>query len=616
MRRAIPIVVFLAAFLAFLPVLQNDFVDWDDDVLFLNNPDYRGLGIEQISWMFTHAKLGHYQPITWLTHGLDYCLWGMNPIGYHLSNLIYHAACAVMVYFLAIRVFKIAASHSAFRIPQSEFSLRLTAALAALLFALHPLRVESVAWITERRDLVCTLFLIPAVLCYLRYAAGPGDPILWYLASLVFYTLSLLSKAWGITLPIVLLIIDVYPLQRLALNPRAIIATPNRQALVDKLPFAALAFLAAQMAAFTQTAAGMETLEAHTPLQRIAQACYGLVFYLAKSLLPIRLNPIYELPIPFNPLAPRFVAAAVILVILVGLLFRLRKRFPALAATFAIYAVILSPVLGFAQTGRQLVADRYSYLACIPFAILAAAVSFHSAFRVDFTRRGGHSAFVSVAILGMLGVLSWRQCHVWRNSTTLWNHVIALDPESCSARNNLGFLLTKENRFEEAAALFQSCLDRRPDDPLTLMNLGAAQKALGQTGLAIENYRRALALRPKDTERLLMLAQAFIDTGDFRRAVEAARLAIDADAAEPRAHYAAGQALSHLSDVPAALPYLRKTIELLEPGLVSQPRDPRTDLRAAMYANACAILSEYFEKQRDFDQAAIYRDKSLRLRGL
>ena len=119
MRIATPIIIFLASFLAFLPALQNDFVDWDDDVLFLNNPDYRGLGIDQITWMFTHAKLGHYQPITWLTHGLDYCLWGMNPFGYHLSSLIYHAACAVLVYLLSIRIFNIAAVNSTFHIPNS-----------------------------------------------------------------------------------------------------------------------------------------------------------------------------------------------------------------------------------------------------------------------------------------------------------------------------------------------------------------------------------------------------------------------------------------------------------------------------------------------------------------
>jgi protein O-mannosyl-transferase len=602
MRVAIPIIVFVVAILAFLPALQNDFVDWDDDALFLNNPDYRGLGIDQITWMFTHAKLGHYQPITWLTHGLDYCLWGMNPFGYHLSNLIYHAACAVLVYFLAVRIFILSTTHSA-------FSLKLAAALAALLFALHPLRVESVAWVTERRDLVCTLFLIPAVLCYLRYAAGPGDPLLWYCAALVLYVFSLLSKAWGITLPAVLLILDLYPLRRLKLGPRVLFIKSNLSVLLEKIPFAITAFLTAQMALHVQSFAGMESLTAHTPIQRLAQAAYGLIFYIAKSLVPINLNPIYEFPIPFDPFAPRFIIAAIILVTLVATVIALRRRIPSLLAACAIYAVILSPVLGFTQTGPQLVADRYSYLACIPLALLAASVLIrYSALRIQHV-------CLAIAVLLVLSILTWRQCRVWRNSHTLWQHSIALDPHSCNARSNLGFLLTREKRFDEAAVLFQSCLDRRPDDPLFLMNLAAAQKALGQTGLAIDSYRRALALRPKDTERLLMLAQAFIDTGDLRRAVEAARLAIETDPAEPRAHYAAGQALSRLGDVSAATQYLKKTIELLEPRL-PPGLDPNTDLRAAMHANACAILSEYFEKQRDFDQAAIYRDKSMRLRGL
>ncbi len=617
LRLILPAAVFVISFAAFLPALKGQFVNWDDDILFVNNQAYRGLGIAQIEWMFSYSVLGHYQPITWLTHGADYCLWGMNPFGYHLTNLLFHAACAVFVYLLAVRILRCST------VADDESTLRLAAAFAALLFAIHPLRVESVAWVTERRDLVCTFFLIPSVLCYLRYAVGPSrpgrldeasDPMLWYIASLVLFAMSLLSKAWGMTLPVVLLVLDVYPLRRLRLDPRALFSKPNRGALSEKLPYAVLAFLAAKIALMVQSFAGMETLAAHTPLQRLAQACYGLVFYVAKTLLPTALNPIYEFPVPFNPFGLRFVVAAVALVGLVAIIVALRRRLPSLMVAFAVYAIILSPVLGITQTGPQLVADRYSYLACIPFAILAAATgcALDRKFGPGVLRR---LAPVPLAILLLLAVLTWRQCGVWRDSSSLWRHAVTLDPDSCNARNNLGFLLAQQGRHQEALLLFQFCVQRRPDKPLFQCNLAAAEKELGFTSQALEHVRRALDLRPPDVERLLMIAQGLADLGDDRRSLQAARLAIDADPADARCHFAAGQALFRLGDVAAASESLIKAVELFDRKFPPGAIDPRTEPQAGLYKTACAILSDYFEKKRDYDQAAIYRDKGFRTLG-
>ncbi|MFQ5804550.1 MAG: hypothetical protein ACE5JQ_16800, partial [Candidatus Methylomirabilales bacterium] len=207
----LPVLIIAATFTAFLPALQNEFVDWDDTTNLVENPNYRGLGLKQLQWMFTTVLTGHWIPLTWVTFGLDYLLWGMNPVGYHLTNLLLHTANALVFYFLALRLLRLAT-----RGP-GEITLRLGAGASALFFALHPLRVESVAWATERRDVLSGLFFLLTILTYLKAgeAKEHGHRRRWLAGSVGLYALALLSKAIVMTLPFVLVILDVYPLRRL-----------------------------------------------------------------------------------------------------------------------------------------------------------------------------------------------------------------------------------------------------------------------------------------------------------------------------------------------------------------------------------------------------------------
>src|SRR5213593_4610372 len=208
----VPSLIALVTFAAFLPALQNQFVSWDDPENFLDNAHYRGLGWSQLRWMWTTHQ-GHYIPLTWMTLGLDYLLWGMNPVGYHLTNLLLHMANAAVFYAIGVRLLGAAKPDEANGVRE-----KLGAAVAALLFAVHPLRVESVAWATERRDVLCGLFYLLAVLAYLRAWRGPADGAVarrWYWSSVVLFALALLSKAMAMTLPVTLLILDIYPLRRL-----------------------------------------------------------------------------------------------------------------------------------------------------------------------------------------------------------------------------------------------------------------------------------------------------------------------------------------------------------------------------------------------------------------
>src|SRR3989441_64417 len=209
-RWLVPLLVVLCTLAAFLPTLQNHFVNWDDDKNFLDNHHYRGLTWQQLSWMWT-THLGHYIPLTWMTLGMDYLLWGMNPVGYHLTSLLLHATSAVVFFFLARRFLTLALPRASGR----GHALTVSAGFAALVFAIHPLRVESVAWVTERRDVLSGLFFLLTILVYLRSCERPELGRWRYGLSVALFGCALLSKSMAVSLPVVLLILEVYPLRRL-----------------------------------------------------------------------------------------------------------------------------------------------------------------------------------------------------------------------------------------------------------------------------------------------------------------------------------------------------------------------------------------------------------------
>jgi len=241
----VPVIVALLTGAAFLPALQNGFV-WDDNNNFLLNPHYRGLGVDELRWMFTAFHLGHYIPLTWLTLGLDYLLWGMDPAGYHLTNILLHMATAVAFYFLTIQLLCLATGS----VGEGK-AVWVGAAFAALIFAVHPLRVESVVWITERRDVLSGLLYVLTILAYLRAIDRVGRGVRWYWVSVVLFACALLSKSIAVSVPVVLLILDVYPLRRLG-GPVGWWSASARQAYREKIPFVLLAGVASAVAFATE----------------------------------------------------------------------------------------------------------------------------------------------------------------------------------------------------------------------------------------------------------------------------------------------------------------------------------------------------------------------------
>jgi len=493
-RWLAPLLVALFTLAAFLPALQNQFVNWDDKDNFLDNPHYRGLGWTHLRWMWT-THLGHYIPLTWMTLGLDYLLWGMNPVGYHLTSLLLHAANAVVFFFVVRRILTRALPS----LSERGHALAVSAGFAALVFAIHPLRVESVAWATERRDVLSGLFYLVTILVYLRACEGEERGRRWYSLAVATFVLALLSKSMVVNLPIVLLILDVYPLRRLG-GFVGWWSEPARRIYIEKIPFVLLAAAASAIAVMAQSSVHAAASLAQLSVPgRLAVAAYGLGFYPRKMVVPVNLSPLYELPRTVDPMAPPFILSYALVLAIMAIVLALRRRVPGLPAAWVAYVVVLLPVLGFFQSGPQIAADRYTYLAGLGGAILAGA-GLLSCWRTSRTSKTGTPttlpiAGVATCVVVGLGALTWNQAQVWHDSEKLWTHALARDPQSSIAENNLGVVRADQSKLAEAIEHYQRALQMRPDYADAYFNLGNALLQQGKLAEASDHYRQALAIK-------------------------------------------------------------------------------------------------------------------------
>jgi tetratricopeptide (TPR) repeat protein len=566
----IAFMIALVTFAVFFSSLRNEFVNWDDYVLLVDNPRYRGLGWEQVRWMFSTFHSGHYQPLSWLTFAFDYLVWGMEPFGYHLTNLVLHAANTALFYFLALRLLSLALS----RPPSaSDFGLRAAAGFAALFFSIHPLRVESVAWATERRDVLSGLFFLATLLCYLQamtYSNDPSHQASWRNKALIAYGLSLLSKASGVTLPVVLLVLDVYPLRRLGGGPGMWLGPLARRVWWEKVPFFLLAAGAAAIAPLAQSEAGaVAALRIHGITARFAQSLYGLVFYLWKTILPTDLSPFYEVPRKLDPFAWPFLLSGVVVAALTIGLFVLRRRWPAGLASWVCYVAIVAPVLGFVQSGRQMVADRYSYLSCLAWAILLGGGLYYLWKRNVDQRRGERNpAFLvaAAAVLMALAVLTWRQVDVWHDSDRLWNHVLAITDRSIfrsgTAHHFVARVFADRGDLDRAIEHLRISINIEPTDSTAYMDLGTLLAKKGQLNEAIKNFENALALNPTLSLAHYNLANALAVQGHLQEAVARLEEALRLKPNYAEAYVTLGKVLAAQDQLDKAIGLFRRAVQI------------------------------------------------------
>ena len=521
--------VVLVTAAAFRPALDGQFLNWDDDENFLRNEGFRGLGRPQLRWMLTTPLMGHYIPLTWLSLGVNYALGGLHPQGYLAGNVLLHAATAMLAFLVARRLLA-AAFHG--RAP--TWTLEVGAAFSALVFAVHPLRVESVAWITERRDVLSGVWYLLAVWAWLRaVAGGAGVHRAFYGLSLVAFAAALLSKASGVMLPFVLLLLDAYPLDRRGLGWPRLIA--------EKAPHFALAGAGAAIALWAvRHGTAVTSYGDYGVGARLAMTAYSIVFYPWKWLWPVGLSPMYELPARVDPMAPRFLAPLIVCVVVTAILAALRRRWPAGLAAWLYSALMVLPVSGIVHAGFQLAHDRYSYLSGLGFAMLAggalvAALRAGNEARLSPRLTWLLGAAAAVVVLG-LAAQTWRQSRIWHDSETLWSWAVDLDHDCAICHNNLGSaIIHSPSRSPLSAAVaeshFRQALALRPGRPTFYHNLGGALALQGRYAEAEAPLREFLRLSPQSAEAPGRLGMLYVDLGRYAEALPLLRQAV---AMEPR----------------------------------------------------------------------------------
>jgi len=594
---------------AFQPAIAGQFLDWDDDRNFVENVHWRGLAPDNLAWMATSFHTGHWIPLTWLTFGIDHELFGPDPRALHAMNLAWHAATAIAVFaFVRALLDELASTWSAER--------RLaTAGLAAALFAVHPLRCESVCWITERRDLVSGFFFVLALLAWTRFARSESRAT--YVATLVLQTLSLGAKAWGIVLPAVFLVLDV-------LMARRSRGTSWRRLLVEKLPFAVVSLTVA----IVTTRAHAVATDARAPwsehglLTRLIQAGYGVCFYVWRTLVPLDLSPHYELPPYAELVAPRYVLALLVAIAITVAAFLWRKRRPWVFPAWLAFLIVLAPVSGLAQAGPQLVADRYSYLACIPFAIVAAVGLAHP--RIG---RVGTVA-ISAAIVVALVFAARAQSGVWHDSASLWRRALEHDPASAVANAHMASVLARESDGTSDVAAKRRLLARaaqhferafqRSGNPAHVVNAGGIvrltaelepERRMELVARALElvdaGIARGLALHVEDPKWRRTRAALLLDLGRVEDARVELTSVVEALEDDVVTRVLLARALEALDLPRDALPH-REAAARLRPG---EPESwialGETLAKAGESANAVAALEHGQRLARERNDAAL-----------
>jgi protein O-mannosyl-transferase len=546
-----PLLLVLVTFVAFLPMLGNDFVAWDDRENFVANPSYRGLGLSNLAWASTTFHLGVYQPLAWVLFGLEYTTCGMNPRGYHLTSLVLHVLVGIALYYLTVRI--LARS----RTDLDSRTIKLASCLATLVFLVHPLRVEAVAWVSCQGYLPCAFFAILSVLVYER-SRPAGLPVRtgYFFASLAWFFLSLLCHATAIGLPLVLIILDFHPFRRFNLR------TEGWRSVVEKWPFLLVA-IGFTSIGYLAKGASVKSLEHHDILARVGQASYGAIFYVLKTLVPLGLHAHHPLPAHLSLFDAVFIGALAADIVITAVLIALGRRYPGLPATWLSYLAILAPSSGLISFGGQLVADRYAYLPMLAWSVFAA----YALATVVGTRPRPAVGFSLLLIAGLSG-LTWRQCLTWRDSTSLWTNVLAWEDSSPAAHLNLGNLLAIAGRDREALQHYQKAATFDPKSPDPPMSSAVLMARHGRLDEAEKYLEQALQRGLPPHEAHSWVALVLSDRGRTIEALPLAEQALRERPGSARVQFVHGTVLARLGRLEEAVKSLSRASEL-DPSLES-----------------------------------------------
>ena len=527
---AVALLLISATLLVFGNVGQFEFIRYDDELYVTRNARVlSGLTWEGTKWAFTTLDAGFWHPLTWLSLMLDREIFGDDAGGYHWTSVLLHLASGLLLFGALVRM---------------TGSLWRSGCVAGL-FLLHPLHVESVAWVGVRKDALSALFWMAGLWAYARYAEEPS--VGRYLWVALLFLMGLMSKPMLVTFPLVLLLLDCWPLGRTAKRlpgepgPRAFdpgggaagsrfAPAPPARLIGEKVPLLLLSAVVSLLAWLAEQGVGaLPSLEAMPLSLRLDNALVSYVRYLGKTLWPAGLAIFYPHPVHWPP-GQVFAAAALLVAISLGVLFRSRRE-PFLAVGWLWFLGTLVPVIGLVQVGSHAMADRYAYIPLTGLFLMA----LWGSGRVLQARPFGRAvaALLWGGILLALGVCSWQQVQHWRDGLTLFSHAVAVTPDNYLAHNNLGALLMDRGDYARAAGHFRLALQSKPDAAVSLNNLGKVLALQGQGDQAVIHFRRAIAADPGYLPARRNLADLLLRRGEGEEAAVLYREALSRNPADP-----------------------------------------------------------------------------------
>jgi len=538
-RWTVPgVCIFLAAvvWVVFGQTLRHEFVSFDDEQYVYDNPVVqKGLTWEGFRWALTYGQIGHWHPLTWLSHMLDCQLYGLQAGGHHLTSVLLHGAAAVLLFLVLRRM--------------TGFLWR--SAFIAAVFAIHPLRVGSVAWVAERKDVLSAFFFMLKLGAYVRYVRRPPS-MLRYGAVVLFFALGLLSKNMLVTMPFVLLLLDYWPLNRLSGFSFQVLL----RRVVEKIPLLVLTAGSCVATALVSEKMAADRLSFGL---RLENAVVSYVTYLWQMIHPLGLACIY--PNPTNYLPFWQVAGALgLLLAISGAAWAFRRTHPWLVVGWLWYVGMMIPVIGLVQISYYAHADRYTYLPQIGLYLLLTwtVADLSAGWRQRRLVLGSGSTIILVALI----ICARTQVSYWRNSETLWTHALACTSNNVIAHNNLGTALLLKGSVDEAIAHCQQSLQIKPDNAEALVSLGNALLQKGSMDEAIVQYEKALEIKPDFAEGHINLGNALLQKGSVDEAIVHYQKALEIKPDYAEAQYNLGNAFTQKGRVDEAITHFQKALEI------------------------------------------------------
>jgi len=526
---AVSLVVALVTVLAYLPAISNDFVNWDDPVNILNNVHIRSLDWPFFKWAFTETSLSYWQPLNWLTHAIDYSVWKLNPAGHHLTNILLHAVTTFVIAQLVIRLIDFPLRRSGSMPLLDRTAVLVAGGVTGLLFGLHPLNVESVAWVTGRPGMLCTLFFLLSVFTYLGHAATAGgdrgqqEPAVFaryrhYFLSLIFFVFSLASKPMAITLPVVLLLLDWY------LTGEKLTWQRIRTVILRTLPYFLLAVVISMVAVFSEKInRPADELMMVSLSDKLLVVAKSLWMYLLKIAVPVDLIPYYEYPGNISFMTWEYFIPVLVVSGITASCILLFKKQRLWLVVWTYFIVTLLPVLGIINVRVVYIADRYVYLSIIgPLFLLGLCAARLWQQCGSCPRSRWPMVLLAGTVFVAMTFVTIKQIGIWKSSMNLWNYVIAKKPYSYSiAYHNRSILFVDAKEYDRAVEDATRAIALAPDYHDAYHNRGNAFAGKGEFAKAITDYNKAISLKPGDAVIYNNLGLAYAGMEVFDLAIDA-----------------------------------------------------------------------------------------------